>query len=122
MSDQPKVLVTTAVIVVAIAAVVAVVVMVPVAVVHLPATLVVVIVWMAPVGAVVGWALPDSGTPGIAAPVISPVAFSPDVPLAGHGRTNFSAKGRGRATDVNVNLCDGGGDQTGEGQAACEQA
>jgi hypothetical protein len=75
------------VIVMPIVVVIAMVFVVPMAFVDLPALLVVVVVGMGPVGAGVGWPLPDTGNPDVATAVNSPVAVDPGVALCRHGRS-----------------------------------
>lgn len=94
-------------------AAVVVVFVVPVAIVHLPALLVAVVVRMAPIGACVGWLLPYATVPDVAASIVSPVAFGPDITRTGHARLNFAAQGWRGTTDVDMDLggggcCDGG--------------
>ena len=105
----------------AVVVVVVVVFVVPVALVHLPALLVVVVVGMAPIGAGVGWTLPDTNVPDVAASIVSPVAFSPDKTLTWHGGTDFVAKGWRGAADVDVDLGDGGGGEGGKDKAAGDE-
>jgi hypothetical protein len=83
---------------------IAVVVMIPVAFMHLPAALVVVIVRMAPVGARVRRPLPDAGVPDIAPIIVAPIAIDPGVALAWHSRPDFIADRWWRSADVNMNL------------------
>ena len=81
---------------------------VPVAFVHLPALLVMVVMGMAPVGTGVRRTLPDAAVPDVAASIVAPVAFGPDKALARHGRLNFVAKRWWGAADVDVYLSCGG--------------
>jgi hypothetical protein len=62
---------------------VAVVFVIPMAFVHLPALLIVVVVGVAPVSAWVGWPFPASAYPCITAVVGSPVAIDPLISFAG---------------------------------------
>jgi hypothetical protein len=86
--------------------VLAMIVMVPVAFMHLPALLVVVIMRMIPVAALIGWALPGTCPPYIASAIISPIALLPNIALARHGGPNFAAKRRWSAADVDPDLPD----------------
>src|SRR5438309_2092378 len=95
-------------IVVPVVVVIAMVFVVPVAFVHLPALLVVVVVGMAPVGAGVGWPLPDAGDPDIAAAPSSPVAIDPGVTFSRHGRSYLiSRRWRGAEIDLDLTECRG---------------
>ena len=67
------------IVVVVIVVVIAVVVMIPVTFVHLPATVVVVVVGMLPIRARKGWPAPFTTVPGIAAAFPIPVAIGPNV-------------------------------------------
>jgi len=96
----------------AVIVVIVVVFVVPVAFVHLPALLVVVVVRVAPVGPGIGWVNPDARHPDVAASTIAPVAFRPDIAFARHGGTHFIAQRRRCATDIDMNLGNGG---SGEG-------
>lgn len=78
---------------------------VPVAFVHLPALLVVVVVGMAPVGAGVGWPLPDAGDPDVVVAASSPVAIDPDEALFRYGRPDLIADCRWRP-DVDLDLAE----------------
>src|SRR5580692_132855 len=95
--------------------------MVPMTFMHLPALLVVVVMGMAPIGASVRRAHPDTGHPYIAASTVAPVAFGPDISLAGHGGTNLVAQRRRRAPDVDMDLCDGGSGEGNKRDAPGEQ-
>jgi hypothetical protein len=79
---------------------------VPVAFVHLPALLVVVVVGMAPVGAGVGWPLPDTWNPDIAVAAGSPVAIDPGVAFSWHGRPDLIADCWRRGPDIDLNLAE----------------
>ena len=94
---------------------------IPMAFVYLPALLIVVVVGMAPVGAGIGRALPDAGSPDVAASIVAPVAFSPYIAFAGHCRTDFNAQGRWGAADVDVDLRNGRSGDGGKSQAADKQ-
>jgi len=79
---------------------------VPVAFVHLPSLLVVVVVGMAPGGTGEGWTLPDADVPYISASIVTPVAFGPDKAHSRRRSTDFVAEGWRRASDVDVDLSD----------------
>jgi hypothetical protein len=85
---------------------VAVLITVPVTFMHLPTLLIVVIMWMAPLSALVRRTLPGAASPYVTAAFISPIAFLPNIALARHCRANFAAKWRWVATDVNPDLAD----------------
>src|ERR1700738_2731347 len=88
--------VIAAMVLVAVVMVIAVVFMVPVAFVHLPALLVVVVVGVAPIGSLVGWPLPAARNPDVAATVGSPVAVDPLKAFAGRdGAYLVADRGRG---------------------------
>jgi hypothetical protein len=100
-------------VVVVIVVVVAVVFVVPMAFMYLPALLIMVVVGMAPVGAGIGWPLPDAGNPDVAAAVHAPVPIDPGVAFPGHGRPYLIAERWWRRADINLDLaecrdCQGG--------------
>jgi len=107
--------------VVAIVVVGVVVFVVPVALVHLPALLVVVVVGMAPGGAGEGWSLPDTAVPYVSASIIAPVAFGPDITRPGHAWLNLAAEGRRCAANVDMDLSGGGGGEGGKYKATGDQ-
>jgi hypothetical protein len=92
--------------VVMIVVVVAMVLAVPVTFVHLPALLVVVVVGMGPVGAGVGWPLPDAGDPDVVVAANSPVAIDPGVAFSWHGRPDLIADCRRRRPDIDLDLAE----------------
>jgi hypothetical protein len=96
---------------------VVVVFVVPMAFVHLPALLVVVVVGMVPIGACIGWLLPDATVPDVAASIVAPVSFDPDITRTGHAWLNLSAEGWRGATDVDVDLGGGGCCESGKDKA-----
>jgi hypothetical protein len=103
------------VVVVVLVVMVAVVFVIPVAFVHLPALLVVVVVGMGPIGTGIGRPLPDSGNPDVAAFALAPVAIDPRVAFSWHGGPHFIADRWRRGADINLNLaecrdCQGGRD------------
>jgi hypothetical protein len=102
--------------------VVAMIFVVPVAFVHLPALLVVVIVGMAPVGSLERRTLPNARTPDVAASVVSPIAVYPHVALAGHYGTPLIPQRRWSAANVDVYLCDGWCSKRRECDSAGEQS
>jgi hypothetical protein len=79
---------------------------VPMAFVHLPATVKMVVVRMAPVGSRVGWPLPTAGDPDIAAAAWSPVAIHPGVAFSGHSGPYLITNGGRRRADVNLYLAE----------------
>ena len=98
-----------------------VILVVPVAFVHLPALLVVVVMRVAPIGAGVRWPHPDSGHPDIAASAVAPVSLSPNETLARHGGPHLIAQRRRRTADVDVDLSDGGSGEGKKSDAPGEQ-
>ena len=95
--------------VVAVVVVGVVVLVVPVAFVHLPALLVVVVVGMAPGGSPVRRTLPDAAVPDVAASIVTPVAFGPDKAHARRGSPDFVAERWRRTANVDVDRGGGGG-------------
>ena len=87
--------------------VIAMVFVVPMAFMHLPATLIMVVVRMAPVGSCIGWPLPNPGDPDIPSAASSPVAVNPDKAFARKRRPRFIANGW-RSTEVNLDLAECG--------------
>jgi hypothetical protein len=81
--------------------------MIPVAVVQLPALLIVVIVRVIPVGSGVGRLNPVPTHPGVVTPVRCPVAFHPGVPGSGSVAAPFVTKSRWRGSEINGNLREG---------------
>jgi hypothetical protein len=94
------------------AAMVAVIFVVPVAFMHLPALLIMVVVRVAPIGASVGRSLPAASSPDVTSSYVSPVSIGPYVAFARHGWTGFVAEWWWGSTDIDVDLSDGG---SGEG-------
>ncbi len=88
----------------AVVVMIAVVFMVPVAFVHLPPLLVVVVVGVAPVGAGVGGTIPASADPVVATLVVSPVAVDPLVAFTGSDGADFVAERGWSSTDVDADL------------------
>jgi hypothetical protein len=82
---------------------IAMVFVVPMAFMHLPATLIVVVVRMAPVSSRVGRPLPNPRDPVIPATAISPVAIHPGIALSGHRRPYLIPHGW-RSAKVDLNL------------------
>jgi hypothetical protein len=95
--------------------------MVPVAFMHLPALLVVVIMRMAVVGPLVWGALPDAIVPDVAPSIVAPVALGPDEANAWRGRTHFTAKGWWCAADVDVDLRNSGCSKRGDCESTYEE-
>lgn len=89
--------------------VVAVIFAIPMAFVEVPSVFIVIVVGMAPVGALIGRALPDSGHPDVSTAVDAPVAILPDVAVAGDGRAALITEGRGRLPDGDAEPDLGGG-------------
>jgi hypothetical protein len=94
---------------------------VPVAFMHLPALLVMVIVRIAPVGASVRRALPDTMHPHVMSSTVAPIAVGPDVSLTRHRRTHLVSQRWRRAANVHMDLGDGGCSECGKDNSACEQ-
>ena len=100
--------------------VIAMVFVVPMAFMHLPALLVMVVVRMAPVSPLVRRTLPGAWTPNVAATLSSPIAFGPHKTGARHGRPSFVAQRWWGAADVNLNLCNSGSGKRNQRHTACE--
>jgi hypothetical protein len=96
------------VIVVAVIVVTPMIFVIPVALVHLPTLLVVIVVGVAPVGAGIRWPLPDAGDPDVTVATLPPVAIDPGVASSWHGRPNLISHRRRRA-EINLDLTEGGG-------------
>jgi hypothetical protein len=88
--------------------VVTMVLMIPVAFMHPPALLIVIVVWMAPVSSPIRRPLPNTRPPDVSAVHIAPVSFRPHIALAWHCRTDFVAERRRSAANVNSNLSNSG--------------
>ena len=93
-------------IIVAVVVMIAVVFSVPVPLMDLPALLVVIVVWMGPVGARVRWLLPDAGDPNVASAAISPVTVDPGIAFTGHRRPCLIAQWWRWGADIDVNLAE----------------
>ena len=78
--------------------------MVPVAFVHTPAFLVMVVVRMGPVGAGIGWAIPAAWNPDVTALVDSPIAVDPGITFAGDRWTYFITQWGRCSADVDADL------------------
>jgi hypothetical protein len=100
------VLVVVVVVAVAVVVVITMVVVIPVAFMHLPALLVVVVVRMAPIGAGVRWPLPHAGGPDIAAAALSPIAIDPDEAFSRHRRSYLIPDRWRRSADINLDLAE----------------
>ena len=100
-------LVTIVVVMIAVVfVVIAMVFMVPMAFMHLPATVVVIVVRMTPVGSLIGRPLPDARDPDIPPAAWSPVAVDPNEAVSRHGRPYLIANGWRRRADVNLYLAE----------------
>lgn len=86
---------------------IAMVFVVPMPLMHLPATLIVVVVRMAPVSSRVGRPLPNSRDPDIPATAISPVAIHPGIAFSGQRRPDLVPQGW-RSAKVDLNLAQSG--------------
>src|SRR5258707_7474074 len=86
--------------------VIAMVIVVPMAFMHLPATLIMVVVRMTPVGSSVGRPLPAPRDPDIPSAAWSPVTIHPGVAFSWHGRSYLIANGWRRRADVNLYLAE----------------
>ena len=90
-------------VVMAVVVVIAVVFVIPMAFVHLPALLVVVVVRVVPVSAGIRWPLPDAWDPDVAAATLPPIAINPGVAFSWHGRPCLISHRRRRA-EINLDL------------------
>jgi hypothetical protein len=86
--------------------VVAMVFTVPVAFMHLPATIIMVVVRMAPVGSRIGRPLPDPGDPDIPPAAITPIAVDPSIAVSRDRWPYLIAYGWWRRADVDVDLAE----------------
>jgi hypothetical protein len=86
--------------------VIAMVFVIPMTFMHLPATVIMVVVRMAPVGSRVGRPLPTPGDPDIPPAAWSPVAIHPGVAFSRHRRPYLIANGWRRRADVNLYLAE----------------
>jgi hypothetical protein len=93
---------------VVIVVVTAVIFVVPVAFMHLPPLLVMIIVRMAPVSAGVWRAIPAARNPDIPSTLGTPIAVNPGITLAGHRRASLITHGWRGPADINTNLRKGG--------------
>jgi hypothetical protein len=100
--------------------VVVMVVVVPVAFMHLPSLLIVVIMRMVPDAAFVRWALPVAASPYITATLVSPITLNPHIARPRHGGTNFAAKRRRSASNINADLADCWYGEGNKRDAACK--
>jgi len=92
--------------VVMIVVVIAVVFAVPVSFMNLPTFAVVVVVGVGPVGAGVGWLLPDAGDPDVAVATCAPVPIDPGVAFSGHERPDLISHRRRRGADIDLDLAE----------------
>jgi len=86
--------------------VIAVVFVIPVAFMYLPASLVVVVVGVAPVGAGVGWPLPPAGDPDIVAAARAPVPIDPGEAFSRHDRSYLIADWWRWGADIDLDLAE----------------
>jgi hypothetical protein len=100
------VVVVIMIVAVVVVVVIAVVVAIPVAFMHLPALLVVVIVRMAPIGASVRWTLPHAGDPDITTVALTPIAIDPDVAFCRNRRSYLIPDWWRRRADINLDLAE----------------
>ena len=77
---------------------------IPVSLVQLPAFFIVVVMRVAPVGALVGRTIPSSLDPAVVAAIGGPVSFYPGVARTGHRSAGLVAKWWRRGSDVDGNL------------------
>jgi hypothetical protein len=92
----------------AVVVVISVVFVIPVTIMHLPASLVVVVVGVAPVSAGVRWPLPDAGDPDVAIATLPPIAINPCVAFSWHGWPYLiSHRRRGAEIDLDLTECRG---------------
>jgi hypothetical protein len=94
------------VVVMTVVVVIAMIFVVPMAFMHLPATLIVVVVRMAPISSWIGRPLPNSRDPDIPSATSSPVAINPGIAIARKRRPHFIANGWRRRTDVDLDLAE----------------
>jgi hypothetical protein len=86
--------------------VIAMVFVIPMAFMHLPATVIMVVVRMTPVSSRVGRPLPDARDPDVAAAAISPVTVDPNETIAWERRPHLIANGGRRRADVDLYLAE----------------
>jgi hypothetical protein len=84
--------------------VIAMILVVPVALMHLPPTVIMVIVRMAPVSSCVGWSLPPARDPDIPVSVRAPISVDPNETLSRDRGAWLIAQRRWWCTDVHPNL------------------
>ena len=94
---------------------------VPMAFVHLPALLVVVVVRMTPVSTGIRRTRPDTWHPDVTASAVAPVAFGPHKADSRHGRAHLVPKRRRCAADIHMNLSDGRRSKSGKSKATGKQ-
>jgi hypothetical protein len=92
------------VVVVIVIVVVSVILVVPVPFVHLPPTVVVIVMGMAPVGAWVGRSVPAPRNPSVVTAGDAPVTVDPDETFAWERRADFIANRWGWSSDIDLDL------------------
>ena len=92
--------------VVMIVVVIAVVFAVPVSFMNLPTFAVVVVVGVGPVGAGVGWPLPDARDPDVAVATRAPVSIDPGVAFSRHDRSYLIADWWRWGADIDLDLAE----------------
>jgi hypothetical protein len=98
------VVVVVAVVVIIVIVMITVILMVPVSFVHLPSTLVVIVVGVAPVSAWVWRSVPAPRNPSVAIADDSPVTVYPHETVARHRRADFITNRRGRSSNIDLDL------------------
>jgi len=100
------VVVVVVMIVVPIIVVVAMIFMIPMAFMHLPPFLVVVIVRMGPVSARIRRSLPDAWNPDVVVAARTPITIDPRIAFSRHGRSCFIADWWRRDADIDLDLAE----------------
>jgi hypothetical protein len=85
---------------------IAMVFVIPMAFMHLPATLIMVIVRMAPVSSRIRWPLPNPWNPDIPSAANSPVTIDPHEAFSWKRRSYLITNGWWRRADVNLDLAE----------------
>jgi len=89
---------------VAVAVAVVVIFVVPMSLMQLPASLIMIVVRVAPVGACIGRAVPASLNPAVVVAIGNPVSLDPSVARARLWSANLNPERRWRSSDVHRNL------------------